>query len=238
MPPIIAMGTWNERGASAPLKPKSRCFVVAEGANTEYWYLSNLATMLSKRNLPERIEIVPIRRTGDDRNKSHPRALIEQAKKIQDDVDGSFGFERDIDRIVAVFDADVYKGDASRYVADLAEFDGVAQVAVTNPSFELFLVLHVEGAVERYLVPHREEILANGYYEGTRRRFISKLANDVLGMNTKSNRDVARLAESFDVAARQERLLNQDPRSAMNDLTSNIALTIEGLIEEGRSGVD
>lgn len=235
MPPIISLGTWNERGERAKLKPKARCFIVAEGSNTEYWYLSHLASVLSKKNLPERIEIRTIEKTGPDKGKSHPRALAELASQIRTDPEGAFGFDTATDRVIMVFDTDTYKGDHDAYEADLVQFKKLAQVAVTNPSFELFLLLHKENAISQIIEPHRDAILANGYYEGTRRRYISKLANDALGMNLKKNPNVALLAEKFDLAAQQERQLNQNPNHAIDDLTSNVALVIENLLRDGAS---
>ena len=50
-----------------------------------------------------------------------------------------------------LFDADVYKGDSERYASDFSMFSGVAEVAVTNPSFELYLLLHLDDALEKYV---------------------------------------------------------------------------------------
>lgn len=231
MAPLIPLDTWSIRGESADLDPKGRCFIVAEGANTEYWYLSNLVFLLSKQGLPEHIEIKPVKRTDEDKNKSHPRALAKQAALISKDEDGSFGFDAQTDRVVIIYDADVYKGDENAYLSDLVDFSKTAHVAVTNPSFELFLLLHEEGSFEQYIKPYSKEILANEYVEGTHRRFVSKLASDVFGMNAKSNKEIATLAEHFETAYAQEKHLNQEPKAAIGRLTSNIALTIRRIMQ-------
>lgn len=231
MAPLIPLDTWSSRRGSANLEPKGRCFIIAEGANTEYWYLSDLVFLLAKRGLPEHIEIKPVKRTEGDRNKSHPRALAKQAALIKEDENGSFGFDAQTDRVVIVYDVDVYKGDENAYLSDLREFGKVTHVAVTNPSFELFLLLHEEGSFERYIKPYSKEILANEYVKGTRRRFVSKLTSDVFGMNAKTNEGIATLAEHFETACTQEKLLNQDPKTAIGCLTSNIALMISQTIQ-------
>lgn len=235
MPPLIALDTWNVRGISEERKPHSRCFLVAEGANTEYWYLSQLATILSKKNLPERIELKPVERTAGDRNNSHPRALAKQAKEIREDAKGDYGFEEEVDRIIIFFDADVYRGDAETYAKDLEDFRAVADIAVTNPSFELFLILHKRNAFRDIIEPNRDGILRNGHVENGHRRYISSLVTEELGLNTKKNsKAVAALANDFDIALQEEENLNQDPDRAIGTLTSNIAKTFEQLIEAGR----
>lgn len=232
MPPLLDRGTWNLRNEPSGRKPKGRCFLLAEGANTEYWYLERLSSVLAKRNLPKRIEMVPIERTEEDRNKSNPHALFDQVLRIRDGGCEDYGFEEDNDIVVVVFDVDIYRRDAQQYVPDIQKLDSVARVAVTNPSFELFLLLHLEGAVDSIIEPHCEEILRNGFYPETRRRYIEFLASQALGMNTKHNKRIANLAERFDVAVRQETRLNQNPERALDCLTSNVACVIQGIVKE------
>lgn len=237
MPPLLDRSTWNQRGELAKRKPKGRCFLLAEGANTEYWYLERLSSVLAKRNLPKRIDMVPIERTEDDKNKSNPRALYDQAQRIRGDEDGTFGFDESNDIVVVLFDIDIYRRNPQRYSTDLQDLRNVARVAVTNPSFELFLLLHLEGAIESIIKPNEESILKNGYHPGGHRRYVEVLASENLGMNTKSNKGIANLAERFNVAARQEVQLNQDPDKALDRLTSNVAQVIQDIITEADSAV-
>ncbi len=233
MPPLNALDTWSSRSEpQQKRKPKARCFLIAEGANTEYWYLSELAQILSKRNLPARIELKTVERTGDDRGSSHPKKLAEYARTIQEDAKGQFGFDRATDSTVIIFDADIYKEKPDKFTEDLEEFERTTKVAVTNPSFELFLLLHVNDAVEKIILPHKTEILENSYHG--RQRFVTKLASDTFKMNAKSNPRVGQLAEKFDIAKEEEKKLNQDSALAIGQIASNIAATIESIIEEGQ----
>lgn len=145
-----------------------------------------------------------------------------------------FGFDPEMDRIVVFFDADMYKGDSERYASSLGMFSGVAEVAVTNPSFELYLLLHLDDALEKYVLPNQEEILGNGYVGG-KRRYVEKLASDVLGFNVKRNEKVAELARRFGTAVVNERALNQDPKQAIGQLTSNVGARIMEVIDAGSS---
>lgn len=128
MSPLIDISTWNHRSRAIRRKPRSRCFLISEGANTEYRYFSALAAKLDREGKPETIEIRPIERTEDDRNKSNPKALAEQARLIYEDADGRYGYDKEVDRIVVVFDADIFKGDSASYRAALDHFDGVAEL--------------------------------------------------------------------------------------------------------------
>lgn len=172
-------------------------------------------------------------RTGNERNQSAPKKLLEQARLIRGNAE-AFGFDPETDRIVVLFDADVYKGDSERYASDFSMFSGVAEVAVTNPSFELYLLLHLDDALEKYVLPNEEEILGNGYVGG-KRRYVEKLASDVLGFNVKRNEKVGELARRFGVAVMNERALNQDPSQSIGRLTSNVGARIMEIMRTGAS---
>lgn len=232
MPPLNSLETWSVRSSRGNRKPKSKCFFIGEGPNTEYWYLKSLAVRLAKMNAPELIELRPVERTGNERNQSAPKKLLEQAQLIRDDAE-TYGFDPNADRIVVFFDADVYKGDSGLYMSDLDMFSGVAEVAVTNPSFELYLLLHLDDALEKYVLPNEEEILGNGYVG--RRRYVEKLASDVLGFNVKRNEKVGELARRFGIAAMNERTLNQDPSQSIGRLTSNVGARIMEVMHTGAS---
>lgn len=135
--------------------------------------------------------------------------------------------------MVVFFDADIYKGDEEGYLRVLGRFEGVADVAVTYPSFELFLLLHLEGAYEEVIAPNEAEIVANGYVN--RRRFVEVLASEKLGVNVKRNSAVGDLCERFGAAASAEPLLNQNPAKAVGRLTSNVAARVLEVVRRGSS---
>lgn len=53
MPPLNSLDTWSSRNEWKVEKPKSKCFLIGEGANTEYWYFDSLATRLAKEGKPD-----------------------------------------------------------------------------------------------------------------------------------------------------------------------------------------
>lgn len=129
-----------------------------------------------------------IEKTEEDRDITFPRKLIAFAEAQKDNPEISFDKERD--KMIVVFDADIFETKVQDYdeVVALGEVGNI--LAVTNPAFELFLLLHFEGSYESDIVPHEEEIIKNekdgirlsftSYYllrqELTRRR-IQRLVN-------------------------------------------------------------
>lgn len=184
-------------------------------------------------DVPELIELRTVERTGDEKGQSAPVKLLDHARAVREDPEGRFGFDPDTDSVVVFFDADIYKGDEEGYLRVLGRFEGVADVAVTYPSFELFLLLHLEGAYEEVIAPNEAEIVANGYVN--RRRFVEVLASEKLGVNVKRNSAVGDLCERFGAAASAEPLLNQNPAKAVGRLTSNVAARVLEVVRRGSS---
>lgn len=235
MAPMLPLETWSIRAQEPDLRPVSKHYFICEGANTEYWYLSGLATRLAKEGIPELIELKPVKRTGIDANVSAPRRLLGQACEIREDVNGEFEFDPATDGITIVFDVDVYKGDERRYLEDLDDMEKVAEVAVTNPGFELFLLLHAPNAIDDIIRPNAEALLNNRHAANSKRRIADKLVSDVFAINPKSNPEISSLSSSFNRAVQAEKFLNQDARKAIGRLTSNIGKSIFEIVELGRN---
>ena len=237
MPPLNSLDTWSVRSEWKIEKPKSKCFLIGEGANTEYWYFEALSCRLAKKGEPELIELKPVERTEKEKNQSDPRKLMEHALSIMRGETGGGEFIQGIDRVVVCFDTDIFKSCPDEYWGLLDEFEQHnIEVAVTYPSFELFLLLHKAGSLEASISPYEKEIIENKRAKGSRRRFIEKLASVELGMNLKSNRCVGELSEDFDIALVAEEKVNQDSRLAVGRLTSNVARMIRGVVNDGAAG--
>ncbi|MCD7825233.1 MAG: RloB family protein [Clostridiaceae bacterium] len=100
-------------------------------------------------------------------------------------------------------------------------------LAVSNPSFELFLLLHYDDSVKNIIFPEEEQILENK--KDGKRRYITKRFTDLSGMNPKENPAVGNLASKVDIAIRQEKLLNENIYDAIGRLTCNIGNIIESI---------
>ena len=219
MPPLNSLDTWSVRSEWKIEKPKSKCFLIGEGANTEYWYFEALSCRLAKKGEPELIELKPVERTEKEKNQSDPRKLMEHALSIMRGETGDGEFIQGIDRVVVCFDTDIFKSCPDEYWGLLDEFEQHnIEVAVTS------------------ILPYEKEIIENKRAKGSRRRFIEKLASVELGMNLKSNRCVGELSEDFDIALVAEEKVNQDSRLAVGRLTSNVARMIRGVVNDGAAG--
>ena len=130
--------------------------------------------------------------------------------------------------MVIVFDADIFEKRSPHY-EELLKMAHESQdiLAVTNPSFELFLLLHYEGSLESDILPNAPAILENAK-EGNQ-TFVYRLLLNRSGMNSKKNPQIGTLAENIETAILQEKGLNQDIAQCHGQLTSNIGKVISDI---------
>lgn len=226
MSPVRTYTNWNLRPSDSQeeIEPYRRYVFICEGANTEVWYFRKLIDLRKKLGIHQLIDIRLWEKTESDRDISYPRHLIEFAEVGKSDP--KLSFDRSRDKMIVVFDADIFTARAGGYddVIALGERYGDILV-VTNPNFELFLLLHIPGSYEEDILPNSEKLLKN---EKTgRMRFSYSLLLKRTGINSKSNRAIGNLAENADIAIEQEKHLNQDIHACLGQLTSNIGSIIE-----------
>ena len=145
---------------------------------------------------------------------AHPLALFPE-----------ISFDEEHDKMVIVFDADIFEEKVQDYdtVVTLGEKNNI--LAVSNPAFELFLLLHFEHAYEEDIKPNEEEIIRN--QKAGNQRFIYKLLLARTGINPKKNSDIGELAKKVDVAIEQEKKINEDIHMCKGKVTCNIGKIIE-----------
>lgn len=132
--------------------------------------------------------------------------------------------------MIIVFDADIFEEKVQGYDELIQEIEKNDIAAVTNPAFELFLILHIDGTYEQYICGHEKEFLTsddNGSY-----RYAYNLLHDLTGMNAKRNPQIGNLAENVLCAISQEKKINQDIHKCKGTVTSNIGLIIETIMNE------
>ena len=212
MAPVRTYTDWNKRpfDQEAQIEPYRKYFFICEGSNTEVWYFKKLI------DLRKQLRIHPL---IDIRLK-----FAEKQKGITENK-----FDQKHDKMVIVFDADIYKGDQAKY-NEIIKLGADNLLAVTNPSFELFLLLHYENSYEELIKPNEEEILCNK--KTGKRRYMAALFTNKSGMNPKENPAVGDLAANIDIATEQEKQLNQDIHKAMGNLTSNVAVIIQQIRDD------
>jgi hypothetical protein len=148
-------------GRRAPFRdPKPVILIVCEGKRTEPEYLKGFVTAC--RNPRVRIEVVAGR--GD------PKSLVEIAKRREQAAKDEARRERDdnlaFDSVWCVFDMDDHPQIAA--ARQMAQRDGI-QLAVSNPCFELWLLLHFRdhpGMQHRAVVRKLLEEFVPGFNKG------------------------------------------------------------------------
>ena len=243
MPPVCEYSTWMMRSSDAheKIEPKRKYVFICEGRNTEERYFRAVINRIKDLDLDPRVDIRLWEKTEDDKGLSNPMALVRFAHKEKENEDLRYVPGHDF--MVIVFDADIYcrVGEGRTGAGEgLAEYQRVLDEleqddipAVTNPSFELFLLLHQEGAYERTVLPHAKELLENRKVGS--KRYVQTLFTSVFNMNPKKSLRVGTLAKDVDIAIAEERGLNQEVRDAnlcLNHLTCNIGSTIKRICDD------
>lgn len=226
MAPIRSYTNWNSRPTDKEeqIEPYRKYFFICEGANTETWYFKKLIDIRKSLNIHPLIDIRLLEKTEGDKDISFPRKLITFAETQKDNEE--INFDRERDKMIIVFDADIFEKKVTDYddVIALGEANGNV-LAVSNPSFELYLLLHFAGSYEQDIVPNVKEIIANE--KDGNQTFIYKLLLNRTGINPKKNSDIGNLALNVETAIVQEKKLNQNIHDCKGKITCNIGQIID-----------
>lgn len=93
------------------------------------------------------------------------------------------GFDKNIDKVVVVFDADVFEEKVQGYDELIEQIEKSDIAAITNPGFELFLLLHIEDSYENEIKGHEVEFLQKDEKGGYKHAY--NVLHDLTGMNVK-----------------------------------------------------
>lgn len=226
---IEEYSNWNQResDADAEQEPYRKYVFICEGENTEVWYFRRLIDLRKTLGIHPLIDLCLWEKTDEDASLSAPNRLVRFANEQKQLP--SLAFDPSFDKLVIVFDADVFEHEQPEKYSELLDAREPDNIfAVTNPSFELFLLLHMDDAYSKIILPNQQMLLENR--KNGNRRFAELLLSRNVGINGKKNRKgVAKLAEHVDTAIIQEKLLNQDISLCMGRLTSNIAQIIDNI---------
>ena len=132
--------------------------------------------------------------------------------------------------MIIVFDGDIFEEKVQGYDDLIAAIEKNDIAAVTNPNFELFLILHVEGSYEKHIQGHEKEFLTVD--DGGRYSHAYFVLLELTKMNAKKNPAIGNLAENVLVAIEQEKKLNQEIHNLKGNVSSNVGKIIEEIINE------
>lgn len=235
MAPIRTYNNWNSRSSNniEQVDPYKHYYFVCEGQNTEQWYFEKFIDLRKDFGIPSLISIDYLEKTEEHRGWSNPKKILELATTSRKAGDITFDPKRDT--MILVFDADIFENEkGSKYEEFIAEATKENVVCVTNPSFELFLLLHYPNSYEELIHPNQEEILKNDWIgKGKKRmRYIEKLFRQKSGLKPKQTAEVGNLAKDVLIAIAQEQKLNNDIRLCKGRLTSNIGVVIQSILDD------
>lgn len=225
MAPVRSYTNWNSRVTDniEQREPYRKYFFICEGANTETWYFQKLIDMRKSLNIHPLIDIRLLEKTEKDRDISFPRKLIEFAQRQKDNPEISFDKNRD--KMIIVFDADIFEKRVPDYddVLAMGEKDNI--LAISNPAFELFLLLHYKDAYENDIVPNADAIIEN--QKVGNQTFIYQLLLKRTGINSKKNPAIGDLARNINIAICQERKINENIHDCKGKITCNLGKIID-----------
>ena len=228
--PVHTYTNWNTRPSDKEeqIEPFRKYFFICEGANTETFYFRRLIDLRKQLGIHPLIDIRLWEKTGKDRDISYAKKLVEFAEIQKQNIDNGFDLERD--KMIIVFDGDIFEEKVQGYDELIASIEKTDTAAVTNPGFELFLILHIDGSYERYIKGHEAEYLRvdeQGKYSHAYNVLLK-----LTGMNAKTNSRIGELADNVLTAIKQEKLINQDIHHLKGNVSSNIGKIIEDIINE------
>jgi hypothetical protein len=228
--PVHTYTNWNSRPSDneEQIEPFRKYFFICEGANTETFYFKRLIDLRKQLGIHPLIDIRLWEKTDEDRNLSFAKNLADFAESQKNIPDNDFDPDRD--KMVIVFDGDIFEEKVHGYDELITSIEEKDIAAVTNPGFELFLILHVDGSFEKYIKGHEAEFLSvdeKGKYSHA-----YNILHELTGMNAKTNPRIGELADNVLIAITQEKQINQDIHQLKGNVSSNIGKIIEDIIKE------
>lgn len=171
------------------------------------------------------IDIRFLEKTQQDKNISFPRRLIEFAEEQK--LNSDISFDAEMDRMIIVFDADIFEEKVKDFDEVVAFGENNNILGISNPAFELFLLLHYKDAYEKYIKPNEKEIISNEKVRN--QRYIRNLFTQVSGINPKKNKSIGELVKQVDFAIVEECKINEDIHQCSGQVTCNIAKIINDI---------
>jgi hypothetical protein len=209
-------------------------YFLCEGKNTEYKYLKQIIANKYNIGIRDCIQLIPIPKEGEDKSSSQPEKLIEIADKWKDKNAKNATkeiFDKKVDKIVLVFDLDVIKNKSSHKCL-IEKIEGKGYLpAVTNPCFELWLILHKNNSYNITIKPNEKKLLKNEKLTNGH-TYTSNRCSDIFKFNPKNRVFFKDICNQLQCAIEQEKSLEQKPKEMFGRIGSNIGSLIDSIIKE------
>lgn len=229
--PIHTYTGWNVRNSAEykQIEPYKKYIFICEGVNTETFYFKKLIDLKKELGIHPLIDIRLWEKTDKDKDKSYPKILADFAEKQKYVYENKFDPEHD--KIIVVFDGDIYERKVSGYKTLITDIERNGNIAaVSNPNFEMFLLLHIRGSYEKYIKNHEYDFMAPDEHGRYRKAY--DVLKQLTSMNSKKNARIGELAKDVEVAIEQERYINQDVYAVKGKVSSNIGKIIEAIMND------
>lgn len=192
-------------------KKSARLVVIAaEGKETENIYFEAMKRLRQASNV--HVEI--LRR---DDHASSPIVVYDQIQQFKKE----YNIEED-DQLWVVVDRDKWTAKMLKSVAQYCYRDPHLNFCVSNPCFELWLVLHVED-INSLSEDERNKMRANRKSSKRGATFLKKRLRGHLGSYQESNYDVERLISTVDVAIERADALDNNKQDRWpQDLSTRV----------------
>ena len=235
MAPLRSYTNWGVRASNneEQIEPRKSYYFICEGQNTERWYFEKFIDMRNDFGIHPLIAVEYLEKTDEHRTWSDPKKLLELAINFQSNPD--ITFDPAHDTMIMVFDADIFEGrPENAYTEFVADASKVCTLCVTNPSFELFLLLHFENSYKEIIAPNASDIIANNKVpcDSEEVRYIESLFYAKSGLRPKKDQAIEGLVANLPIAIGQEKNINSNILNCRNNITSNIGLVLASIIHD------
>lgn len=236
MSPLREASTWTVRfKEEIKIDPLRRYYLIFEGAHTELKYFEGLDDNRKFLGISSSIELVILHKEGDIEHHSHPKHLLELIDKKKTQLKNDGKYDKEIDRFVIVFDRDRHMTVTPEQFLEFVELASKENIlGLTNPCFELWLILHFENTFDEIILNNQREFLENIKVSNSH-TYTSKVFSEISGMNSKSNLDFEKLKNGVKIAIVQEMKLPQKNGEIAHKIGSNIGVLIQEMKQDPRN---
>lgn len=210
---------------SLGLNPKSKYYIIPEGEKTEIQYFLGIRDNAREININSLIEVIPIENDDEELGQSHP---IRKITNFNEDIENNkFLYDKEIDKVCFVIDRDPQNFSEQQYDNFLKMCkDYNYKVYVSNPTFELFLLLHDDKIFDI----DKTAMLENRRVSNSK-RFLEVKLSEIFGCN-KKNINFEKFKVNIKKAINNEKQFEEDLINLKHKLGSNVGTLLDEMIED------
>lgn len=223
----------NENGLDLERKkgskePKSKYFIVSEGDKTELQYFQGIKRNADEIGIDNLIEIVPVENEECEFGQSHPLKKIENFNQSLED--NKFVYSKEIDKVCFIIDRDPQNFKEKQYdeFLEKCSLHGYFPY-VSNPTFELFLVMHNDEILKLDKLKLLENKKVN-----KNKRFLETQLSKLFNCN-KCNIDFNKFKNNIETAIKNEKFFSEDVITLKTELGSNVGTLLDEMIKKQKS---